>query len=94
MFSKQIAKVREILGSLFLLSDIKEKEEILSSTNLIFKNFPILLPVFVLVKQIYFIFSEESVCYIICWLPFVHSLKNSRKRAFVLRTVKVRDFCF
>lgn len=46
------------------------------------------------IKKICFIFSEESVCYIICWLSFVHSLKNSRKRAFVLRTVKVRDFCF
>lgn len=99
-FSKQIAKVQEILGSLFVLSDLKEKEETLSSTNHIFKDFPILLPVFVLVKQIVYrnktdllyLFRRKCLLYL---LALVCSfIEKQQEKGFCVKNSQGQGFLF
>lgn len=70
-------------------SDIKEKEETLSSTNHIFKNFPILLPVFVLVQQIVYrnktdlLYLFRRKCLLYNLLALVHSfIEKQQEKGF------------
>lgn len=82
-------------------SDIKEKEETLSSTNHIFKNFPILLPVFVLVQQIVYrnkrdlLYLFRRKCLLYNLLALVCSfIEKQQEKGFCVKYSQGQGFLF
>lgn len=94
-------KIQEILGSLFIPSDIKEKEETLSSINHIFKNFPILLPVFVLGQQIVYrnkinllyLFRRKCLLYHLLALVRLF-IQKQQEKGFCIKNSQGQGFLF